>query len=381
MADPTAATTPKIEELRARLKADPKSRHFYPLAEELRKIHQLEQAEEILREGIQTHPSYLSAWISLGRVLRDRGRDHEAVEVLKRALSLDGGNVVAAKLLAQAYLGVGDKVEAIKKFKLVYALMPSDSEVEAEIERLDREINPENYAPLPEAAPAVVPGEPLAPDTTNPFGLVTEPADESGRRAANLLPDSARFDMTDSHPFAFEEEPLASTSEGALSSLLEPPAPEQILPEPEMAAVPVDAVPFESAELPAAGTSPAASELIVEPEPFGEMDGAPGPAPAQGLMEPEAEEPGLDEESSSEPSAAVPATLTMAHLFEEQGHDEQAAAIYRQILEQEPDNLEARSALARSGGEVESTPTDLAGEGKSGKIKRLETWRARVARS
>ncbi|MFA6956152.1 MAG: tetratricopeptide repeat protein [Thermoanaerobaculia bacterium] len=367
MADATAATTPKIEELRARLKADPKSRHFYPLAEELRKFHQLEQAEEILREGIQTHPSYLSAWISLGRVLRDRGRDHEAVEVLKRALSLDGGNVVAAKLLAQAYLGVGDKVEAIKKFKLVYALMPSDSEVEVEIDRLDREINPEKYAPEPDAAPPIdVPAEDRA-EASSPFGLATELHEPAAGAPISLMPEASRFDMTDSHPFSVDEEPLGSTSEGALSSLLE---------SPEVAVPEVEAL----LSSPGAQESADLSEPSSEPEPFGETAASPDLFPQAATMplEPEAPEP---DEQLFDSSAAMPATLTMAQLYESQGHDEQAAEIYRQILDHAPDNAEAKSALARTGAAIQSEEAGTLADGNDGRIKRLEQWRARVARS
>ena len=43
MAQP--ANNPKIEELRFRLKTDPKSRLFFPLAEELRKSDQFAEAE------------------------------------------------------------------------------------------------------------------------------------------------------------------------------------------------------------------------------------------------------------------------------------------------------------------------------------------------
>ena len=80
MAQP--ATNPKIEELRFRLKTDPKSRLFYPLAEELRKVAHLSEAEQVLRAGLGNHPSYLSAWVSLGRVLRDQQKNSEAIEAL-----------------------------------------------------------------------------------------------------------------------------------------------------------------------------------------------------------------------------------------------------------------------------------------------------------
>ncbi|MCU1348003.1 MAG: hypothetical protein JWO56_1033, partial [Acidobacteria bacterium] len=130
-------TNPKIEELRFRLKADPKSRLFYPLAEELRKVGQVPEAEQVLRGGLANHPTYLSAWVSLGRVLRDRKEERAAVEPLSKALQLDPGNVVAARLLADAYLALDEKVEAIKKYKLVHALHPQDQEVEGLIATLD----------------------------------------------------------------------------------------------------------------------------------------------------------------------------------------------------------------------------------------------------
>src|SRR6266516_387561 len=113
------ASSPKIEELRFRLKTDPKSRLFFPLAEELRRVDQFAEAEQVLRAGLAYHPTYLSAWVSLGRVLRDANKQRDAVEALSRALVVDPGNVVAARLLADSYLDLGDKLEAIKKYKLV----------------------------------------------------------------------------------------------------------------------------------------------------------------------------------------------------------------------------------------------------------------------
>src|SRR4051812_8790699 len=106
MAQP--ATNPKIEELRFKLKTDPKSRLFYQLAEELRRAGQFEESERVLRTGLTAYPAYLAAWVSLGRVLRELKNDSSAVEALTTALQLDPGNVVAARLLADAYLALGD---------------------------------------------------------------------------------------------------------------------------------------------------------------------------------------------------------------------------------------------------------------------------------
>ena len=67
----------------------------------------------------------------------------------------------------------------------------------------------------------------------------------------------------------------------------------------------------------------------------------------------------------------------MAQLFERQGHLEQAKALFAQILEQEPDNEDARAGLSRLG-EAESAVPALS---QVEKVKRLQTWRAKVARS
>src|SRR5229473_4410416 len=145
----------KIEELQFRIKTDPKSRLFFPLAEELRRNGKLPEAEQVLRTGLGVHATYLSAWVSLGRVLREQHKNTEAVDALNMALQVDPGNVVAARLLADAYYDLGEKVEAIKKYKLVHALMPSDEELEAKIEQIDRELQaaaPEPFAPV-EAVP------------------------------------------------------------------------------------------------------------------------------------------------------------------------------------------------------------------------------------
>src|SRR5436309_4400122 len=187
--------TAKIEELQFRIKTDPKSRLFFPLAEELRKNGKLAEAEQVLRTGLGVHATYLSAWVSLGRVLREQHKNAEAVQALTTALQVDPGNVVAARLLADAYLDLGEKVEAIKKYKLVHALMPSDEELEAKIDQLDRELSPAPPAPVaPEPEPVLA----QTPDV--PFAAEPEPepvvAEEPASVPFAAQPDSPFDDTT-----------------------------------------------------------------------------------------------------------------------------------------------------------------------------------------
>jgi tetratricopeptide (TPR) repeat protein len=193
MAQP--ATNPKIEELRFRLKTDPRSRLFYQLAEELRRAGHFAEAEQVLRSGLNVYPAYLAAWVSLGRALRELKNDTAAVEALSKAMQLDPGNVVAARLLADAHLSLGDTVEAIKKYKLVHALLPGDEELKNTIERLEREINP----PEPEPLSSIPVPEPLQ---DSPFDKTTPPFAESTGDAEPMLA-------------AHEESPFEEPAEGA----------------------------------------------------------------------------------------------------------------------------------------------------------------------
>src|SRR4051794_28650635 len=218
MAQP--ASKPKIEEVRVWVKTDPKNRIFYPLAEELRKVSQFTEAEQVLHTGLANHPTYLSAWVSLGRVSRDLGKNEEAVDALTRALQLDPGNVVAARILADAYLALGEKVEAIKKYKLVHALLPSDEELEGDIERLERELHPPAPAPvesiaIPQPPPGqAAAGEPPPVLDEPPWAMEPDPpvmpmvVEALGRAEASQQPAAVEPPpVLDETPWAMEPEP------------------------------------------------------------------------------------------------------------------------------------------------------------------------------
>ncbi|HEX7829535.1 MAG TPA: tetratricopeptide repeat protein, partial [Thermoanaerobaculia bacterium] len=210
MAQP--ATNPKIEELRFRLKTDPKSRLFYQLAEELRRGGQYAESEQILRQGLVVYPTYLAAWVSLGRVLREQRNEEGAVEALNKALLLDPGNVVAARLLADAYLALGEKVEAIKKYKLVLAILPADEDLRITIERLDREIHPPAVSAFeveesePEIEPtAATPA--FAFENQNELAETTEvpmPGEATVIDARDAFTEDSPFDKT-TPPFALDD--------------------------------------------------------------------------------------------------------------------------------------------------------------------------------
>ncbi len=324
------ASNPKIEELRFRLKSDPKSRLFFPLAEELRKIEQLGEAEQVLRAGLGQNPSYLSAWVSLGRVLREQDKHHDAVEALTKALHLDPGNVVAARLLADSYFDLGDKVEAIKKYKLVRALLPTDDEeLEAIIGRLENELT----APAP--TPFITDSEPAPlPETAAPEVLATQENQVFSDATAALAEEQRIGERTaDREPMraAHSESPFEEPAPGYTAAAVSVEQPQ---------GVHVDKTPV-AAELPTPWSEEeAASEVF-----------APAEAPASGTA-----------------TGDLANTMTMADLYTRQGFPDKAREIYQNILQREPENREVREkldALAASGA-------------RNPKVVKLEKWLAKV---
>jgi pentatricopeptide repeat protein len=313
--------TAKIEELQFRIKTDPKSRLFFPLAEEFRKNGKLAEAEQVLRTGLGVHATYLSAWVSLGRVLREQHKNAEAVKALTTALQVDPGNVVAARLLADAYLDLGEKVEAIKKYKLVHALMPSDEELEAKIAQLDRDLTPAPPAPVaaePEPEPEPEPElqvepqpEPVFSQTADvPFAASPEsPFDETTPMQQTA---ETPFDTGDEIPMAaqHDDSPFEEPS-GYTAAALEIEQPEGMH---------IEEAPL-AAEVPAVWPG--------EPDAEGDAD----------VFAPAEPEPAPQEEDD------LTSTTTMADLYVRQGLVDEARKIYQHMLERDPANGELRSKL------------------------------------
>ena len=79
------ADTTRIEELRRRVAKDPASIAFAQLAEEHRRAGDYEEAARVCRAGLDRHPTYLSARVTLGRALIELGQYDSAEAELQAA--------------------------------------------------------------------------------------------------------------------------------------------------------------------------------------------------------------------------------------------------------------------------------------------------------
>jgi tetratricopeptide (TPR) repeat protein len=108
--------TPRIEELRRRVQMDPASIAFAALAEEFRKQGRFEEAIATCTAGLQRHPAYLSAHVTLGRALLEVGRYDEAREELEHVLRVAPENLAAIRGLAEIHHRKGELPEVHAPF-------------------------------------------------------------------------------------------------------------------------------------------------------------------------------------------------------------------------------------------------------------------------
>lgn len=115
----------------------PSSRIFAPLAEAYRKEARFEEALSIAERGVLEHPHFASGRVTLGRILIDLGRVDEALAHLEKAVETAPENILAHRLLAEAYLQLKDRKNSLKSFKMVLFLSPMDERAEKQIRRLE----------------------------------------------------------------------------------------------------------------------------------------------------------------------------------------------------------------------------------------------------
>jgi tetratricopeptide (TPR) repeat protein len=101
----------RLEELKRRVQRDPASISFAALAEEYRRLGRLEEAVEACRSGLQRHPAYVSARVTLGRALMEMGDYEGATAELEQVLRVAPENLAAIRALADIHRRRGELPE------------------------------------------------------------------------------------------------------------------------------------------------------------------------------------------------------------------------------------------------------------------------------
>ena len=174
----------RIDELRRRLERDPGSRLFAQLAEQLRKEGDVEEAIGVARAGLEKHPNYPSARLTLGRALLDSGDAEAARAELQTAVRSSPDNILASRLLGEALETLGDLEEAAKQLRATLVISPGDAEIQNRIQAIEAQLA------KPEAVKESA-AEPARTDYTKPMKTVSL-EDGPGAGEETGSPEAAR---------------------------------------------------------------------------------------------------------------------------------------------------------------------------------------------
>jgi len=390
--------TSEIEKLTERIAKDPKSKLFVPLAEEYKKMGNVEMAIQVLRDGLKSNPGYVTARSFLGRLLMEQGDLAGAQKDLEEVIKAIPDNLLAHRKLGDLYVLLGRTSDAVQRYKTALALNPDDKEVMSLLADLETGKDVSSRIPRPRAvsaAPAAKPqptvAAPLAPKAApakTVFSPTVPPAPPAAAKAPSAPPPpppslkAVRAAASPSQPAApappvrdeaeviediVELEPLErpAASSSAEGSTSRPPA--APLPTPLVETEPPAETTFDLNE-------PVAEQTTGAEEPVAESWSAVEPA-APSEIRTEASDEGTDDLN----------TNTLAELYISQGFYEKAIEVYQGMLAERPENkalqqkLEHLRALAEApvtsaeqyssvpGGPVEYVPptTDIFAEAET----------------
>jgi tetratricopeptide (TPR) repeat protein len=168
-----------IERLQQKIAKDPDSKLFVPLAEEYKKAGMIDEAIGILSQGLERQPHYLSARVSLGKILMGRGLLNEAKEEFLKVIAVIPDNLYAHKKLAEIHQELGDRDSAINELKDVLNLNPTDEWAISTLSVIEKGTQP---IPAENLTLAIL----SAPE---PAGSLTQEGQEKLRAAPDILPE------------------------------------------------------------------------------------------------------------------------------------------------------------------------------------------------
>ena len=132
----------RIDDLRRRVQKDPASIAFAQLAEECRRAGEFQEAVDTCYAGLEIHPGYLSARVTLGRSLVELGQLDDAKSELLRVLDSAPDNLAAIRGLAEIHFRRGEIPEALAQYRKALVLAPNDPDLEETVTDLSKQVEP-----------------------------------------------------------------------------------------------------------------------------------------------------------------------------------------------------------------------------------------------
>ena len=207
------ADSQRIEDLRRRVQTDPASIAFAQLAEECRRAGHYQESVDVCRAGLELHPGYLSARVTLGRALIELNDLETALAELEHVLKSAPENLAAIRGVAEIHHRQGSLAEALAQYRAALALARNDPDLQRTVDELARQVEP---PPPPASADGLTFGQ-----MQNEFlqNLMPPPPPPPAPAALQMAPPPASQDTEspmapppDAAPIAAESEPVAAAA-------------------------------------------------------------------------------------------------------------------------------------------------------------------------
>jgi tetratricopeptide (TPR) repeat protein len=393
-----AKDSSEIAKLTERLSKDPKSKLFVPLAEEYKKIGDIEMAIHVLTEGLKVNPGYVTARSFLGRLLMEEGNFAASQKEFEEVVKAIPDNLLAQRKLGDLNLLQKRQEEALKHYKIAITLNPGDTEIAALISDLEAGVDagavvvqqksrtsPDQAVsspPPPMQSPVAAPEAPPSLSSSSPVRATAE--EQKLGTSPDIVSVPGGDEPVVAKSLSAQTDESAQLSEQPPDATQQPAAPvvEQEEAEEVFAVEPLD----EKAPLPATEASDIDffSEKVFETNPTEEETG-PVTASSRTVLEetvfaeakteeitipdsstaigerPEPPPPG-EERAFDQTETDDFTTDTLAELYIAQGFFEKAIDIYQRMLAENPnsrglkDKLERVKAMAIPASEEVPTP-------------------------
>jgi|GEM_PF-3396853 len=116
---------------------NPNSRVFAPLGECYRQAGMLEDALQVLKNGLKSHPDYTLAYVVLAQCYCDQKKYLNSYNVLKSLSKKHVDNIKLQRIFAQTCIELEKFSESLNAYKYVLFFNPSDDEAKENILRLE----------------------------------------------------------------------------------------------------------------------------------------------------------------------------------------------------------------------------------------------------
>ena len=115
---------------------NPHSEAFVLLADLYRKNGEIDKAFSFCRRGLKRLPQSAKGHIALALILLDMNKPEGAIGALEKALELSPENILAYKLLGQAWLRLKNAEKTLSAYKMVLMLDPQNQKAQKIVQKL-----------------------------------------------------------------------------------------------------------------------------------------------------------------------------------------------------------------------------------------------------